>query len=124
MLSLMLSCKPTNTTTSLMFSKHFTGSKYLNESNTEQYHSPLTHFNSLRLCTSQPSYNVRQLFTIQPSCSTHSSSALTLLRPSVTSSLKFPDRSIAITVPPLWNKLSPALRKLSDPPYELTKSPH
>src|SRR6218665_3112392 len=41
---------------------------------------------------------VRQLFTIQPSCSTHSSSALTLLRPSVTSSLKFADRSKVIAV--------------------------
>src|SRR6218665_1118648 len=55
--------------------------------------------------------------------STRSSSALTLLRPSVTSSLKFSDRSIAIAVPPLWNKLPPALQQLSDPFYELTK-PH
>src|SRR6218665_930803 len=41
----------------------------------------------------QPSY-LRQLFTIQPSRSTRSSSALTLLRPTVTSSLKFAERSI------------------------------
>ena len=72
--------------------------------------------------SSQPSY-LRQLFTIQPSRSTRSSSALTLLRPSVTSSLKFAGRSTAIAVPPLWNKLPPALRQLSDPSYELTKTP-
>src|SRR6218665_1527306 len=39
---------------------------------------------------------INQLFTIQPPRSTRSSSAVTLLRPSVTSSLKFADRSIAI----------------------------
>src|SRR6218665_3713059 len=50
-----------------------------------------------------------------------SSFPLTLLRPSVTKSLKFADRSIVIAAP-LWNKLPPALRKLSDPSYELTKS--
>src|SRR6218665_1234533 len=63
-----------NTTTSLLFSKTSTGSKYLNESNTKQNHSPITHFNPLK-----PSY-LRQLFTIQPSRSMRSSSALTLLR--------------------------------------------
>src|SRR6218665_2322471 len=60
------------------------------------------------LQSSQPSY-LHQLFTIQSARSTRSSSALTLLRPSVTSSLKFSDLSIAIAVPPLWNKLPPAL---------------
>ena len=30
---------------------------------------------------------------------------------------------IAVPLPPLWNRLPPALRKLSDPSYELTKSP-
>ena len=42
----------------------------------------------------QPSY-LHQLFTIQPPRSTRSSSTLTLLRPYVTSSLKFSNRSIA-----------------------------
>jgi len=32
--------------------------------------------------------------------------------------LKFADRSIAIAVPPLWNKLPPALRQI----FELTKT--
>src|SRR6218665_114359 len=50
------------------------------------------------LQSSQPSY-LRQLFTIQPPRSIRSSSTLTLLRPSVTSSLKFSNRSIAIAVP-------------------------
>ena len=69
----------------------------------------------------QPSY-LRQLFTIQPPRSTRSSSTLTLLRPSVTSSLKFSNRSIALAVSPLWNKLLPALRQISDPSYELTRT--
>src|SRR6218665_2500236 len=68
-------------------------------------------YNTLQ--SSQPPY-LSQLFTIQPPRSTRSSSALTLLRPSVTSSLKFADRSIAIAGPPLWNKLPPALRQISD----------
>src|SRR6218665_1744061 len=45
MLSPVLSLKPQNTTTSILFSKNTTGSKYLNESNTNQYHSPITNFN-------------------------------------------------------------------------------
>src|SRR6218665_486450 len=64
---------------------------------------------------------LRQLFAIQPSRSTRSSCVLTLFRPSVTSSLKFACRSLALVVPPLWNKLPPALRQMSDPSYELTK---
>src|SRR6218665_793477 len=72
------------------------------------------------LQSSQPSY-LRQLFTIQPPRSTRSSSTLTLLRPSVTSSLKFYNRSIAVAVQPLWNKLPPALRQMSESSYELTQ---
>src|SRR6218665_2813164 len=70
---------------------------------------------------SQPSY-LRQLFTIQPPRSTRSSSTLTLLRPSVTSLLKFSNHSIAVAVPPLWNKLPPALRQISESSYELTQT--
>src|SRR6218665_1709422 len=72
-------------------------------------------YNTLQ--SSQPSY-LRQLFTIQPPRSTRSSSTLTLLRPSV----KFSNRSIAVAVPPLWNKLPPALRQISVPSYELTRT--
>src|SRR6218665_2374295 len=75
-------------------------------------------YNTLQ--SSQPSY-LRQLFTMQPPRSTRSSSTLTLLRPSVTSSLKFSNRSIAVAALPLWNKLPPALRQMSDPTYELTQ---
>src|SRR6218665_288481 len=50
-------------------------------------------YNTLQ--SSQHSY-LRQLFTIQPLRSTRSSSTLTLLRSSVTSSLKFSNRSIAV----------------------------
>src|SRR6218665_4064937 len=74
-------------------------------------------YNTLQ--SSQPSY-LRQLFTIQPPRSTRSSSTLTLLRLSVTSSLKFSNRSIA--VPPLWNELPPALRQISESSYELTQT--
>src|SRR6218665_1115907 len=52
-------------------------------------------YNTLQ--SSQPFY-LCQLFTIQPPRSTRSSSTQTLLRPSVTSSLKFSHRSIAIHV--------------------------
>jgi len=44
MLSPVLLLKPQNTSTSLLFSKNSTDSKYLKESNTKQYHSPTTHF--------------------------------------------------------------------------------
>src|SRR6218665_801049 len=71
----------------------------------------ITHIITLQSFQAKLSY-LRRLFTIQPARSTRSSSALTLLRPSVTSSLKFSDRSIAIAAPPLWNKLPPALRQL------------
>src|SRR6218665_2522536 len=84
MLSPVLSLKPQSTTISLLFSKHSSGSKYLNNSNTNKAIS-LT-YNTLQ--SPQPSY-LRQMFTIQPSHSMRSSSALTLLRPSVTSSLKY-----------------------------------
>src|SRR6218665_2880233 len=77
-------------------------------------------YNTLQ--SSQPSYlGLRQLFTIQPPRSTRSSSTLTLLRPSVNSTLKFSNRSIAVAVPSLWNKLPQALRQISDPSYELTQ---
>src|SRR6218665_2455177 len=84
-----------------------------------EYKAILLTYNTLQ--SSQPSY-LRHLFTIQPDRSTRSSSALTLLRPSVTSTLKFSDRCIAIAVLPLWNKLPPALRQPSDPSFELTKT--
>jgi len=52
-----------------------------------------------------------------------------VMRPPVLGYLKFisklvADRSIAIAVPPVWNKLPPALPHLglSDPSYELTKT--
>jgi len=59
--------------------KNSTGSKYQNESNTKQYHSPITHFNP-HFSPLRPPISV--------SCSRSNLFALTLLRPSVTSSLK------------------------------------
>src|SRR6218665_3333147 len=61
---------------------------------------------------------VSQLFTIQPPRSTRSSSTLTLLRLSITSSLKFSNRSITIAVPPLLIKLHSALQQISESTYE------
>src|SRR6218665_2042430 len=112
MLSPVLLLKPQNTTTSLLFSKNSTGSKYLNEYNTKSYHSHTTHFNlpNPHTCVScSPSNHL-----VQPD-----PHPLTLLRPSVTSSLKFSNSSIAVAVPPLWNKLPPALRQTADQSYAL-----
>src|SRR6218665_1036657 len=98
--------KPQNTTTSLLFSKNSTGSKYLNKWNIKSYHSHITHFNPPNPHTYISCSRSNHLLThTYVSCSTQSSSTLTLLRPSVTSSLKFSNHSIAIAVPPLWNKL-------------------
>src|SRR6218665_4093631 len=65
--------------------------------------------------SSQPTY-LRELFTIQPTHSTRSSSCLTLSRPPVTSRLTFSKRAISVTAPRLWNDLPPELRTFSLPP--------
>src|SRR6218665_1585047 len=70
-------------------------------------------YNSLQ--SSQPTY-LREIFTIQPTRSTRSSSCLTLSRPPVTSHLMFSNRAIPITAPRLWNDLPPELRTFSSPP--------
>src|ERR1043165_3258342 len=70
-------------------------------------------YNSLQY--SKPSY-LRDLFTIQPTRSTRSSSVLTLSRSPVTTHLKFSNRTISITAPRLWNDLPPELRSFSAPP--------
>src|SRR3984885_9721317 len=68
--------------------------------------------NQYSLQYSQPKY-LRELFLIQPTRSTRSSSYLTLSRPPVTSRLKFSNRAISHTAPRLWNDLPSELRKLS-----------
>ena len=70
-------------------------------------------YNSLQ--SSQPTY-LRELFTIQPTRSTRSSSCLTLSRPPVTSHLTFSERAISVSAPRLWNDLSSDLRTFSLPP--------
>lgn len=62
--------------------------------------------------SSQPSY-FRNIFSINTSRPTRSSSYLTLERPAVTSSLKFCDRSLQFAAPRIWNELPPTLRQLS-----------
>src|SRR6218665_2953523 len=70
-------------------------------------------YNSLQ---SSQATHLRELFTIQPTRSTRSSSCLTLSRPPVTSHLMFSNRAISITAPRLWNDLPPELRTISLPP--------
>src|SRR6218665_101097 len=70
-------------------------------------------YNSLQ--SSQPTYH-RELFTIQPTRSTRSSSCLTLSRTPVTSHFMFSKRAIFIPAPRLWNDLPPELRTISVPP--------
>src|SRR6218665_416881 len=72
-------------------------------------------YNSLQSC--QPTY-LRELFTIQPTRSTRSSSCLTLSLPPVTSHLMFSNRTIgpSIIAPRLWNDLPPELRTISSSP--------
>src|SRR6218665_1993454 len=69
-------------------------------------------YNSIQ--SSQPT-SLRQLFPIQPTRSTRSSSCLTLSRPPVTSPLTFSKRAISVTAPRLWNDLPPELRTFSLP---------
>src|SRR6218665_139440 len=67
------------------------------------------------LQSSQPT-SLRELFPIQPTRSTRSSSCPTLSRPPVPSHLMFSNRAISITAPRLWNDLPPELRTFSLPP--------
>ena len=74
-------------------------------------------YNSLQC--SQPKY-LRDLFTIQPTRSTRSSSCLTLSRPPVTSHLKFSNRAISHAAPRLWNDLPLEFRQFSVPAPSFT----
>ena len=91
-------------TTSLLFSKNSTGSKYLSEYNKKSYHSHITHFNPPTLILTSVVHHPTALFN---PILIHSNTRL--LRPSVTSSLNFSNRSIihsAIAVPRLSGKNS------------------
>src|SRR6218665_2760168 len=115
MFSPVLLLKPQNIITSLLFSRNSTGSKYLNEYNINSYHSHITRFNPPNPQTYVSCSRSNHLVQPVPH-------PLTLLRPSVTSSLKFSNRSIAVALPPLRNKLPPALRQISESSYELTQT--
>jgi len=56
------------------------------------------------LTTSQPRY-LHNLVSLQPPCSTHFSSVVTLSRLPTISSLKITDRSFTYALPRLWNQL-------------------
>src|ERR1043165_6001801 len=70
-------------------------------------------YNSLQY--SKPRY-LCDLFTIQPTRSTRSSSVLTLSRPPVTTHLKFSNRAISNTAPRLLTDLLLEFRTFSVPP--------
>ena len=59
------------------------------------------------LTTTQPSY-LHNLITVQPPCSTRSSSLVTLARPSTSSSLQITDHTFPYASPCLWNELPPS----------------
>ena len=75
-------------------------------------------------CEVHPRY-LHDLITVQPSRSTRSSALVTLLQPSVDSSLKITDRSFRYTAPHLWNRLPPTVRILyqSGPSSSPSSSP-
>ena len=78
------------------------------------------------LTTSKPSY-LNNPISVQPPCSTRSSSAVTLSRPPTIFSLKITDRSFRYASSHLWNKLPDSLRQprqscLDSPPHSLVSS--
>ena len=71
------------------------------------------------LTTAQPGY-LRNLISVDsPDIETRSSSAVTLSRPSSSSSLKITDRSFRYAAPCLWNKL-PALFRQPNPDHSFS----
>src|SRR6218665_1918184 len=116
MFSPVLLLKPQSTITLLLFSKNSTGLKFLNEYNTKPYHSHTTHFNPPNPCTytsvaHHPTTSFNPIlihsYTTPPFC--HLVTQIS-------------NRSIAVAVPPLWNKLPPALRQISESSYDLTQT--
>src|SRR6218665_1695683 len=90
----------------------------------ERIHSKVLSLTYNSLQSSQPTY-LRELFTIQPTRSTRSSSCLTLSRSQVTSDLMFSNGAISITAARLWNVLSSELRTISSaPPSSLPITRH
>ena len=62
------------------------------------------------LTTTQPSY-LHNLFSVQPPCSTRSSSLIILARPPSSSSLRITDLSFQYASPCLWHQLPSSLRQ-------------
>jgi len=62
------------------------------------------------LTTSQPDYLHKRIY-VQSTCTTRSSSLVTLPRPSVSSSLQITNRSFTYASPYLWNQLPSSLRQ-------------
>src|SRR6218665_625849 len=84
-------------------------------------------YNCACLCLKHPRRSrllvyLRELFTIQPTRSTRSSSCLTLSQPPVTS--QSPTGAISITAPRLWNDPPPELTISLPPPPSLCITTH
>ena len=68
----------------------------------------------LTKCSPPPNIHIctMHLITVQPpSCNTHSSSLVTLTRPTTSYSLRITDRSLQYASPCLWNQLRPSLHQ-------------
>src|SRR6218665_4126368 len=120
MLSPVLSLKPQNTTTSLLFSKNFTGSKYLKESNTKQYHSHITHFNPPSPPISVSGSRSNLLVQRVPLPLEHSSALLSPRHSNLLTALYYSHSCLASLEQTPAS--IPTSRQLFDPSYELTKT--
>ena len=81
------------------------GSRLMNALNINSSHSPYK-----VLTTSQPDY-LHNHISVQSTSRTRSSSAVTLTRPSVSSSLQITNRSFRYASPYLWNQLPSSFRQ-------------
>jgi len=81
----------------------------MNSLNTNSYHSP-----HLQSSYNQPTWlprPIHNLISVQSTGRTHSSSLVTLARPSVSSSLQVTNRSFTYASPYLWNQLPSSFRQ-------------
>ena len=114
MLSPVLLLKPQNTTTSLLFSK----APLAQNTRTNRIQSHITHIQHTSILPTLILTSV----VLHPTTSFNPILIHSNTTPPFCHLLTqiFQSLHIAVAVPPLWNKLPPALRQISDPPYELT----
>jgi len=97
--------RPLNFLISHPFSDLCTGSRLMNALNINSCHSPTKFLQPANL-----DY-LHNLISVQSACRTRSSSAVTLARPSVSSSLQITNRSFRYASPHLWNQLPSSCRQ-------------